>query len=92
MGMYKLPTTCGNRRTITWPDIFLGKLISYCCWEHDGAYFTQDVKIIADWNMAMCVGDTQIGLFADAWGVLMFLGVLIFGAKYYKDAKSKVKR
>jgi len=42
--------------------------------------------------MAMCVGDTQIGLFADAWGVLMFLGVLIFGAKYYKDAKSKVKR
>ena len=66
-----------------------------CCAAHDLAYSAQIGKGVADAALASCVAGTGHGPAAAAVSVavggLMWLGVRVFGRKYYKAAaKDKV--
>lgn len=57
---------------------------SHCCQAHDRAYEMQVDKGQADRDLYSCVKDSSntfgIGLIA----VLVFMGVVVFGRKFYK--------
>ena len=63
---------------------------SDCCKAHDLAYDTQIPRAIADADLATCVvlaayspGAALVGVIAAG---IMFIGVRVFGWKYYKKA------
>ena len=63
---------------------------SDCCKAHDLAYDTQIPRAIADADLATCVvlaanspGTALVGAIAAG---IMFIGVRVFGWKYYKKA------
>lgn len=59
----------------------------HCCKAHDKAYEMQVDKSVADTNLYNCVKESSdvygIGLVA----TLMFIGISIFGRRFYKKAK-----
>lgn len=70
-----------------WPDR-IGQLDwSHCCKIHDWQYATQMDKITADMELFYCVAETGTVSMA----LVMFLGVLSFGGKYYINAKNRKK-
>ncbi len=63
---------------------------SHCCEAHDVAYAAQIGQMTADTSLLQCVAAAGDGLLAPvsvAVGVVMFLGVTVFGRRYYRKAK-----
>lgn len=55
-----------------------------CCRIHDAAYAAGLNKFQADFDLGMCVAQSgHLGM-----GILMFLGVTIFGIFFYKKNRS----
>lgn len=62
-----------------------------CCEIHDSEYAMQIGKALADSNLLHCVATSgtdplTVALSAIA-GVIMFIGVRLFGSRFYKGAK-----
>jgi len=75
----------GKDYCTNFPDSILGKSYAYCCYIHDVHYSNQPValemtRLIADNMLFKCVRKKRGLLVA----TLIWLGVRIFGAKYYK--------
>lgn len=63
---------------------------AHCCEAHDAAYAAQIGQMTADTTLLQCVAASGDGLLAPvsvAVGVVMFLGVTVFGWRYYRKAK-----
>lgn len=63
-----------------------------CCQAHDLAYINQIGKALADSQLLSCVADSANGsvMAAVSFAVagLMYVGVRLFGRKYYTNAKA----
>jgi hypothetical protein len=68
--------------TLWWDGVW-GK----CCEVHDIAYASGLDKLQADIDLGLCVAQTgNLGM-----GIIMFLGVAIFGVLFYPWLKNKTK-
>lgn len=64
----------------------------YCCEAHDAAYLAQIGKELADSQLFQCVvaSSPTLTALSAVIGSIMFVGVTVFGGRYYKAAdKSK---
>lgn len=63
---------------------------SHCCKGHDADYAAQAARYAADLELLQCVatsGDgALIGAVSTVIGVAMFVGVRIFGGRFYRKA------
>jgi hypothetical protein len=61
-----------------------------CCQAHDAAYAAQIGRIEADLGLLSCVassgGSGAMSLLAGAIGLTMFIGVRLFGSRYYRKS------
>lgn len=66
-----------------------------CCKAHDNDYVAQIGKALADERLLQCVASSGdgvvIGVASAVIGGAMWLGVRIFGKKFYKKAKPPSK-
>lgn len=64
---------------------------SHCCAAHDAAYAAQIGQAVADSALLQCVAASGDGLLVGAAsavvGATMWLGVRLFGRRWYKRAK-----
>jgi hypothetical protein len=78
-----------------YPDKFLNVCYSECCFWHDRAYRNELKKrpsrLKSDWDLAKCVSGKYINhygkrwfLFGWFWGIKMFLGVRLFGWRFWE--------
>lgn len=63
---------------------------SHCCQAHDAAYLAQSGKLAADWSLLQCVADAAplawLEPVSAAVGAIMFVGVSLGGAYFYRRA------
>lgn len=63
---------------------------AYCCAVHDNDYALQIGQALADERLLQCVASSAsgpvMGLVAGAIGTLMYVGVRVFGKRFYKRA------
>lgn len=64
---------------------------STCCANHDLAYLNQVPKLVADQELAQCIIAVASNPVQNVVGYgvagIMFLGVSLFGRRFYKKAK-----
>lgn len=67
---------------------------SHCCAAHDADYAAQIGQAAADAALLQCVATSAdgdlIGIASALVGGVMFLGVRLFGRRYYRKAKKDV--
>jgi len=65
----------------------------HCCKFHDDAYANLDPRLLADWNLGVCVSNSGYDPLTKAisfgLGPAMMLAVLCFGWYFYNKAKKK---
>ena len=70
-----------------WPDRIGQFDWSHCCKFHDWQYAIQVDKLTADMNLLYCVAEAS----TPSMALVMYIGVLLFGGKYYINAKNRKK-
>lgn len=67
---------------------------SHCCAAHDADYAAQIGQAVADVTLLQCVATSAdgglIGIASALVGGVMFLGVRLFGRRYYRKARQDV--